>query len=72
MVLYRFLFAPVLLAVAVLHGGGRSHVDGEQRPGAVVQAVRAEVVPAARPVPAAARAPATTHRAESSRVPVSR
>jgi hypothetical protein len=48
-------------------------VDGEQRADAVIQAVRAEPVPAARPVPASGRAPApTTHRADAARVPASR
>jgi hypothetical protein len=58
MALYRFLFAPVLLAVAVFHGGERVRERGgaEQRAPAAVEAARAEVVPGARPVPAAARA----------------
>jgi hypothetical protein len=58
MALYRFLFAPVLLAVAVFHGGERVRERGgaEQRAPAAVEAARAEVVPGVRPVPAAARA----------------
>jgi hypothetical protein len=58
MALYRFLFAPVLLAVAVFHGGERVRERGgaEQRAPAAVEAARAEVVPGARPVPAATRA----------------
>ena len=53
MALYRFLFAPALLAVAVLAGSGR-----EQGP--VVQAEPPRVVaPAPRAAPAPALAPAT-------------
>ncbi|BDG06147.1 hypothetical protein [Anaeromyxobacter oryzae] len=72
MALYRFLFAPVLLAVAVLHGGGRPHQAMEPRADAVVQVIDATSPRAARPVPAAARADAATRRPEPLRSPASR
>ncbi|WP_242396224.1 hypothetical protein [Anaeromyxobacter oryzisoli] len=62
MALYRFLFAPVLLTVAVL-GGGRTQGAGEQH-GA--QQVQVQVVPAG---PAATvTPPAPAPRARMARV----
>jgi hypothetical protein len=71
MALYRFLFAPVLLAVAAIHRGERTQGAGERR-AAQPQAIRAEAATAPRPAPGGARVAPPSHRPQLARAPSDR
>lgn len=71
MALYRFLFAPVLLAVAAFQGGGPTQGAGERR-AAQPQAIRVEAAPAPRPAPARDRVAPPPHRPQLARAPSGR